>query len=243
MTASDLMVLYCRLLESFGPQGWWPLSSLAGRGSFDDRGYHRGDFSYPRTAEQRFEIAMGAVLTQNTTWKNVEKVIKKLIGCGLLTPEAISCISLAELGKYIRASGYYNQKAKKLKILSDFFLKIERLPGGCCRPARGKLLALWGIGPETADSILLYVYKIPSFVIDAYTRRLAARLGLVSGGESYDKLQSLFTGSLPREYELYAEFHALIVRQAKYYCRKKPLCADCLLRSECNHFTTGQYYT
>lgn len=240
MTVSDLTAVYRRLLESFGPQGWWPLSSLAGRDSFDVRGYHKGDFSYPRTAEQRFEIAVGAVLTQNTTWKNVEKVIKKLTGCGLLTPCAISRISLTELGQYIRASGYYNQKAKKLKILSDFFLKMEGLSGSHAQPDREQLLALWGIGPETADSILLYAYKIPSFVIDAYTWRLAARLGIIDGMESYDRLQSLFTGSLPRDYELYSEFHALIVRQAKSYCRKKPLCADCPLRAGCNHFTTGQ---
>jgi len=240
MTASDLMVVFRLLLESFGAQGWWPLSSLAGRGSFDKHGYHKGDFSYPRTTEQRFEIAMGAVLTQNTTWKNVEKVIKKLIECGLLTPRAISRISLEELGQIIRASGYYNQKAKKLKIFSGFFLKMEELPGSHAQPDRGQLLALWGIGPETADSILLYAYKLPYFVIDAYTRRLAARLGLVSGGEGYDRLQSLVTGSLPREYELYAEFHALIVRQAKSYCRRKPLCADCPLRSGCNYFTAGQ---
>ncbi len=240
MTASDLIVVYRRLLESFGPQGWWPLSSLAGSGSFDGRGYHRGDFSYPRTAGQRFEIAMGAVLTQNTTWKNAEKVIKKLIGCGLLTPRAISRISLAELGQYIRASGYYNQKAKKLKILSDFFLKMEGRSSGYGQPAREQLLALWGIGPETADSILLYAYQLPHFVVDAYTRRLVARLGLVSGGESYDQFQLLVTGRLPREYELYSEFHALIVRQAKSYCRRKPLCADCPLRSGCNYFTAGE---
>jgi len=237
MTASDLMVVYHRLLESFGPQGWWPLSSLAGSGSFDERGYHRGDFSYPRTAGQRFEIAMGAVLTQNTTWKNVERVIEKLIEKGLLTPEAVSRCSLVELGKYIRASGYYNQKAKKLKILSGFFLKMKELPGSRSQPAREQLLALWGIGRETADSILLYAYQLPYFIVDAYTRRLVARLGLVSEGKSYDQLQSLFTGSLPREYELYAEFHALIVRQAKFFCRRKPLCADCPLRAGCNYFT------
>jgi len=237
MTLSDLIVVYRRLLESFGTQGWWPLSSLAGSGSFDDRGYHRGDFSYPRTAGQRFEIAMGAVLTQNTTWKNVEKVIEKLIERELITPRAVSSCSLAELGQYIRASGYYNQKAKKLKILSDFFLKIEGLSGGHGQPDREQLLSLWGIGPETADSILLYAYQLPYFVVDVYTRRLVARLGLVSGGESYDMLQSLVAGSLPCEYELYSEFHALIVWQAKSYCRIKPLCADCPLRSGCNYFT------
>ncbi len=236
MTASDLMVVYRRLLESFGPQGWWPLSSLAGSGSFDDRGYHRGDFSYPRTAGQRFEIAMGAVLTQNTTWKNVERVIEKLIECELLTPEAVSRCSLAEIGQYIMASGYYNQKAKKLKILSGFFLKMKKLAGSCCQPAREQLLALWGIGPETADSILLYAYQLPYFIVDVYTQRLLNRLGITGGGESYNQLQSLVTGSLPREYKLYAEFHALIVRQAKSYCRRKPLCADCPLRSGCNYF-------
>ncbi len=240
MTAADLMAVYRRLLESFGPQGWWPLSSLSGRGSFDDRGYHRGDFSYPRTAEQRFEIAMGAVLTQNTTWKNVERVIQKLIDRELMTPGAILGCSLAELGKYIMASGYYNQKARKLIMLAEFFAKDGNVSGPNWKPQRQHLLNLWGIGAETADSILLYAYKIPSFVIDAYTRRLAAKLGLVSGRESYDQLQSLFTGSLSREYELYAEFHALIVRQAKSYCRRKPLCTDCPLRSGCNYFTTGQ---
>ncbi len=240
MTASDLMAVYRCLLESFGPQGWWPLSSLAGWDSFDDRGYHRGDFSYPRTAEQRFEIAVGAVLTQNTTWKNVERVIQKLIERELITPEAILHCSPAELGKSIRASGYYNQKARKLITLAEFFAREGNSYGLKWKPQRQHLLNLWGIGPETADSILLYAYKIPCFVIDTYTRRLVSRLGIAGGGESYDRLQSLVTGGLPCNYELYAEFHALIVRQAKSYCSKKPLCADCTLRSGCNHFTAGQ---
>jgi len=240
MTISDLMAVYRRLLESFGHQGWWPLSSLAGRGSFDNRGYHRGDFSYPRTAGQRFEIAMGAVLTQNTTWKNVERVIDRLIDRELVTPGAILRCSLAELGQHIRASGYYNQKAKRLKILSDFFLKMEGPSDSRPQPDREQLLALWGIGPESADSILLYAYQLPYFVVDAYTQRLLSRLGITEGGESYDQLQSLVAGSLPREYELYSEFHALIVRQVKSYCRRKPLCADCPLRMGCNYFTPGQ---
>ena len=119
-------------------------------------------------------------------------------------------------------------------------LKMEGITGSDSQHDREQLLALWGIGAETADSILLYAYQLPYFVVDAYTQRLLSRLGVTGGGESYDQLQLLVAGSLPCEYELYSEFHALIVRQAKSYCRRKPLCADCPLRARCNYFSPEQ---
>lgn len=220
-----------RLLDAYGPQGWWPLRSRAGRPGFDARGYHPGDYREPRAAAGRFEVAAGAILTQNTTWRNVEPALDALLREGGLSPRAIGSLSRGALAARIRPSGYYRQKARKLHALAAFLAA-----GNGARPERAGLLGVWGVGPETADSILLYAYHGLQFVVDAYTRRLLGRLGVISAKESYDEIQRLCAGALPEEEWAYNELHALIVRHAKEHCRSVPACGGCPLARTCPSF-------
>lgn len=200
------------LLRVYGPQGWWPVGG-----------------SYFPENESPFEIAAGAILTQNTSWKNAERALKNLRENGLLSPEPLCTIDAAVLAKIIRPSGYYNQKATRLKELSLFFTKrldTERVPD------RDDLLDVPGIGPETADSILLYAFHVPVFVVDAYTRRIFMRIGILNGKESYKAVQNLFMKSLPCDEKLYNEYHALIVKHGKDVCCAVPLCDQCILKRE-----------
>jgi endonuclease III related protein len=229
-----LQRLYGALFDAYGPQGWWPLASMAGRRGFDSRGYHAapaprsqvGARPWPRKPAQRFEIAVGAVLTQNTAWTNVEKALASLAEAGVRLPAHILELSPADLAGLIRSSGYHNQKARSLAALSAFFSPSRALRAGCA-PRREELLSVRGVGEETADSILLYAFGEPFFVVDAYTRRLLSRIGLIAGRERYGEIRSLLERSLPRDAALYAEFHALVVCHAKNYCRARPLCTGC----------------
>jgi endonuclease-3 related protein len=217
--------LYESLLARYGPQGWWPLAGRAGRPGYDERGYHPGRYGMPAEPRGRFEVAVGAVLTQNTSWINVEAALAALRASGLLAPAALCACPLRRLAALVRSSGYFNQKARKLQVLARFWSGLS----GRKAPERGELLALWGVGPETADSILLYAFHRPVFVVDAYTRRLLARLGWAEGRESYQELQARFHAGLPARAPLYQELHALIVRHAKEHCRLRPRCRDCPL--------------
>lgn len=220
--------VYRRLLDRYGPQGWWPLLSRAGRRGFDDRGYHPGIYHVPAGRAERLEVVVGAVLTQNTSWRNAESALGQVAARGLMNRRRLLACPERELADAIRSSGYFNQKARKLRLV------VEALPTVGVPPRRGELMDVWGVGPETADSILLYAYHVPTFVVDAYTRRLAARLGWVEGRESYDALQGMFAAQLPRDAALYGEYHALIVRHAKEHCRARPRCAACpLLGAPC----------
>ncbi len=172
---------------------------------------------------------VGAILTQNTAWKNASLAIEELRRRGLLSPEALLKTDDAELARIIRPSGYYNQKADRLKQICRFYQKAEHRN---TVPEREELLAIRGIGPETADSVLLYAYQVPVFVIDAYTKRTFTRIGIARQGISYEELQELFMKTLPPDHSLFNEYHALIVRHGKEICRKKPLCASCVL---CHH--------
>jgi endonuclease-3 related protein len=220
--------LYRVFLAAYGRQGWWPCAACAGRKRPvpGRRGYHPGDYSLPYDAAGRFEVAVGAILTQNTAWKNVEQALAKLKAGRLLTPRAVQAAGGAELRCAIRSSGYYNQKVKKLKQLAAFFIKNRSFRDGR-PPRRPELLSVWGVGPETADSILLYAFHRPVFVIDAYTRRLLSRFGWADGKLPYGEVQAMFHEHLPRNRKMFNEYHALIVEHAKRYCRKKPLCAGC----------------
>jgi endonuclease III related protein len=221
----NLHQIYRQLLKLYGPQGWWPLLELEGSvgknptktGSV--RGYHPGDYSYPKTDSQRFEICVGAILTQNTAWPNVEKAFLNMRRLHLLSPGAIMKAEPAKLGEAIRAAGYYNQKAKKLKIFAEFYSRLPAEGAGLKNkkraPSRDELLSLWGIGPESADSMLLYAFKIPSFVVDAYTRRIFSALGCFDKDERYDTIKQMFEKAIPKDYRIYQEFHALIVEHAK----------------------------
>jgi endonuclease-3 related protein len=221
--ANSWLRLHELLLVRYGPQGWWPLGGRAGRSGFDERGYHPGRYGLPADPRGRFEVAAGAVLAQNTSWRNVEAALAALRGRGLLDASGLKAFPLRRLARLVRSSGYYRQKARKLKELASFW---SGLSGS---PERGELLALWGVGPETADSILLYAFHRPVFVVDAYTRRLLERLGWAVGCESYEELQARFRAALPPHAPLYQELHALIVRHAKEHCRPQPLCRGCPL--------------
>jgi endonuclease III related protein len=222
-----LQKIYERLLEEYGHQGWWPLISYDGTnptktGSI--RGYHPKDYSYPMNEEQKFEIICGALLTQNTSWKNVEKALINLKERDILDPKKIISSKIEIIKELIKPAGYYNQKAERLKILAAFFISLNGKV-----PKREELLSLKGVGFETADSILLYAYSVPSFVIDAYTKRIFSKLGLINDKGTYNEIKDYFERSLKEDYKIYQEFHALIVEHAKRYYLKKRYEKDFLL--------------
>ena len=198
---NNVLKIYDLLYKEYGSQRWWPVSS----------------------SNSEFEIIVGAILTQNTNWKNVEKSIKNLKDNNLLDKNSIKNINIAKLAALIRSSGYYKQKAKKLKEFVSFEGEINR----------ENLLNIWGIGPETADSILLYAYNKPVFVIDAYTKRIFSRLGIKLN--DYDEYQEYFHKNLPKDYKLFNEYHALLVELAKKHCKTKPICENCPLINECKN--------
>ena len=217
---SRINTIYSLLLKEYGPQGWWPLLSCNGvnptkTGSME--GYHPAVYSYPRTESERFEICVGAILTQNTAWPNVEKALSNLKKARVLSSKKIQSISTDDLSDLIRPAGYFNQKSRYLKNTAEFF---EETKGST--PSRNDLLSVKGIGEETADSILLYAFSVPSFVIDAYTRRIFGHLGLIDPKSSYRHIQKQFEEALPRDVVIYQEYHALIVEHAKRHYAKKP---------------------
>ncbi len=207
---------------------------MRGKAGFSPSGYHPGSYGLPDTREILFQVICGAILTQNTAWKNAEVAIHNLESAGILCPEQLLELHENELGSLIRPAGYYNQKAKKLKVLFGFleehgYTSFHRVP------SRDSLLSLWGIGSETADSILTYGYGIGVFIADSYARRLFSRLGLCIENETYDRLQQLIHKQAGgRSCEFWNEFHALIVTHAKTVCVKKPDCIKCFLLSECH---------
>ncbi|MEW5996669.1 MAG: endonuclease III domain-containing protein [Candidatus Micrarchaeota archaeon] len=216
--------LYRKLLSEFGPQGWWPtiqspVSSLRSpvlgkphTAPGSQLIYHPGDYSFPKTEQQRFGIVAGALLTQNTSWKNAEKALLNLHSAGKLSPGKIISLPLPELETLIRPSGYFRQKAERLKSLSEAYLEADG--DADTETLREHFLSVGGVGPETADSILLYAYKRPVFVVDAYTRRICSSLRLFHG-KGYEDYRLFFESSLPRKHEIFNEFHALIVEWGK----------------------------
>lgn len=208
-----LLEIYNRLYNHYGPQHWWP-------------------------GETPFEVIIGAILTQSAAWTNVEKAINNLKSADALSPARIRALPEDELAKLIRPCGYYNAKAGKLKTFVSWLGHhynddLEKMFNGNISPLREQLLSIRGIGEETADSIILYAAAKPVFVIDAYTRRIISRIGLLSYTESYNTYQALFMNSLPADIKLYNEYHALLVNLAKQHCRKLPVCADCCLEDVC----------
>lgn len=223
-------MIFDYLFDTYGPQGWWPLTELHEAGGANPtktgsiRGYHPGDYTYPRTRDQQFEIICGALLTQNTSWTQVEKALFNLKNLNALYPEGVLFLDPEVLKEAIKPAGYFNQKAVRLKALVLWF---SGLKGSI--PLREDLLSLKGIGPETADSILLYAFKQPSFVVDSYTRRIVTNLGLVDERAEYSEIKALFEESMPEDFEVYQEFHALLVEHAKRYYQKKGNFAKCPL--------------
>lgn len=216
-SASLLRDVYDGLLAAYGPQQWWP-------------------------GDGPFEVIVGAILTQSAAWTNVEKALANLKAAGILSPEGIAAIPERELAALLRPSGYYNAKAHKLKafiaLLDERFAgNLDRLVATPLHELRPLLLATHGVGPETADSILLYAASRPVFVIDAYTRRVFSRLGFEVEPDTYDAWRRLFESAFPPDAEMFNEYHALIVRLAKEHCRKAPVCTGCPLLEVC---PTGQ---
>lgn len=202
-----------RLLAAYGPQHWWP-------------------------GDSPFEVIVGAILTQQTAWANVEKALANLLAANVLSPDGIRATSEGELAALIRPSGFYRGKARKLKALvalldNRFGGDLDLLLAAPGDDLRAALLATHGIGPESADSILLYAAGRPYFVIDAYTRRIFSRLDLRPAGDTYGTWQAMFTRELPPDAALFNEYHALIVEHAKRVCRTVPLCEGCVLLDVC----------
>ncbi len=212
--------IYAWLMKSYGPQGWWPVLNHKGKKpniTGNLRGYHPKDYSYPRNSNQGFEICVGAILTQNTAWKNVEKALINLKAAKVLSPRKLIQLGDKELKELIRPAGYYNQKAGYLLTFTEFFLSLKGKV-----PARGEVLNCKGIGDETADSMLLYAYSQLEFVVDAYTRRIFSNLGFIKHDEKYMIIKELFETYVERDVFIYQEYHALIVEHAKRYYSKKP---------------------
>jgi len=212
----ELKLIQKKLLAEYGYQGWWPIN-----GRYSEK--------IKLTREEIFEICIGAILTQNTSWKNAEKALENLRKNNLFKKNKLRLINFDKLAELIKSSGYNNQKAKKIKEFIKFLDSNKEIN-------RENLLSIWGVGKETADSILLYAYQKPVFVIDSYTKRIFSRIGLCNEDISYDILQKIFHQNLGGNYKFFNEYHALLVEHAKRYCRKIPLCKSCPVRKYCNYY-------
>ena len=203
-----LLDLYDRLYEAFGPRHWWP-------------------------GDSPFEVTVGAILTQNTAWRNVEKAIGNLKAASLLSPDALQSLPVQDLAAVIRPAGYYNIKAGRLKHFLDFLFRenagdLDRLLTQDLDALRSKLLSINGIGPETADSILLYAGNKPTFVVDTYTKRILSRHGLMPEEVSYDEVRDFFMDCLEPDVAMFNEYHALLVHLGRTFCSKtRPKCSEC----------------
>ena len=220
MLDAVLLEIFDSLHAAYGPRHWWP-------------------------ADTPFEVCVGAILTQNTNWRNVEKAIANLKIEGFLSPEAIRDVPVDRLAEAIRPAGYFNVKSLRLKDFVGYLWErhcgsLERMFTGEWRELREELLGVRGIGPETADSILLYAGEKPTFVVDAYTKRLFEALGILAGSAGYEEVRSLFMANLTPDVRLFNEYHALIVEHGKRHCRKRPLCPGCGLHLFCRTHATEQ---
>jgi endonuclease-3 related protein len=209
MVNEILSEIHQLLYDAFGPQNWWP-------------------------GETPFEIVTGAILTQNTNWANVEKAITNLKSVGYLTPEALYHLEISHLAELIRPAGYFNVKAKRLKsfinwLFENYDGEMPDLELVDTERLRAELLAIKGVGRETADSILLYALSRPVFVVDAYTARIAMRHKLIEPEADYEQLRELFESNLPQDVQLFNEYHALLVKAGKEFCRPKAKCQGCPL--------------
>lgn len=215
-TGQAIQEIQEKLHSHFGPLNWWPANSA-------------------------FEVAIGAILTQNTAWANVERAIANLKRASALSVARLARLPISQIEEQIRPAGFFRQKALRLQTLArlleeDWHSDLLNLCGGPLDEARARLLTVSGIGPETADSILLYAAQRPSFVVDAYTRRIFGRIGLLHGKEPYDEIRRMFMDNLPESAAIYNDYHAQIVHLAKTFCRKsRTFCSACPLREACLH--------
>ncbi len=205
--------IFNRLSDHFGPMHWWP-------------------------ADSRFEVMVGAILTQNTSWKNVEKAIANLKRQDLMSPSAIYRLDTDKLSEVIKPAGYFRVKAKRLANFLNYFIEryggdVEEMGKMEMGRLRCQLLKINGIGPETADSILLYALDKPVFVVDAYTQRILGRVGITNGKADYDQIQQLFHSALSRDAQLFNEYHALLVKLGNTTCKSVPICSKCPIQERC----------
>jgi endonuclease-3 related protein len=233
---SNIQKIYKILLEAYGPQGWWPILSHKGTnptkaGSIN--GYHVGDYSFPKNRDQQFEICMGAILTQNTSWPSVETALTNLKRSKALKLKEFRKLSDGKLRELIKPAGYYNQKANYLKNFTEFFMTLR--PGQL--PSRSDILSVKGVGDETADSILLFAFMQPEFIVDAYTKRIFSRVGIIKKeakkDATYHQVKEFFQSNLEPDIRIYQEYHALIVEHAKRHCRTRPDCQGCQISEYC----------
>ncbi len=218
--AKILSEIYDSLFRSFGKQHWWP-----------------GDTD--------FEVVIGAILTQNTNWNNVEKAINNLRAAKIFTPEKLLEIDIKKLAELIKPSGYFNVKARRLKYFIEWLFQnydgsLSVLFGQDYAVLRKELLSVNGIGKETADSIILYAAEMPVFVVDAYTKRVLVRHGLITEDYDYEAIKAVFEDNLPRNVSLYNEYHALLVRVGKYYCKPRMQCEECPLKNVNHKYTENR---
>jgi len=221
MISEQLTEIYRLLFDRFGPQHWWP-------------------------GQDPFEIITGAILTQNTNWSNVEKAIANLKSAGCLSPEKLYHLDISQIAEFIRPAGYYNIKAKRLKnfinrLFDSYNGKLTNLESLDTGQLRAELLAIKGIGYETADSILLYAFERPVFVVDAYTARIVFRHKLIEPDADYEQLRELFQSNLPQDTQLFNEYHALLVKVGKEFCKPKARCPGCPLE-KLPHHLDNEYF-
>jgi len=222
---NNIYKIYTLLFEHYGAQGWWPFLGV---------GYHPNDYSYPKNSDQIFEVALGSILTQNTTFVSVTKAMNNLKEHNCTTSESIKNMDIDKLKELIKPAGYFNQKAN---YILEFIKFYDSLDGTI--PTREELLKVKGIGEETADSILLYGYNQAQFKVDAYTKRLLLELNLIDEKAKYKDMKKLFEDALEKEIQdkeklriIYQEFHALIVEHGKHNYSKKPYGVECFLKDE-----------
>lgn len=231
---NNLYLIYEKLLGEYSYQGWWPFIDLEYINKNNDikkdfvlnktgvqKGYHPNNYDYPKITEQEFEIIIGSILTQNTTFTSVDMALRNLIEIlGDFNPRSILNLIESDEDKFkiaIKCAGYYNQKTEYIKNISKFYISLNGKT-----PSRKDLLSVKGVGNETADTILLYAFKECEFVIDAYTKRILSYLGYIGEKDSYLKVKELFESNIPKDLAIYQEYHALLVEHAKRYYSRKP---------------------
>jgi endonuclease III related protein len=227
--SDKIIKIYRKLYDLYGPQGWWPLMSHDGTNPTKTgsvRGYHPENYELPQSEDEIYEIILGAILTQNTAWTSAEQALLNLKKLDVVSPQKLLKLDENILKEAIRCAGFLNQKAVYLKEITKFFISLKgRTPG------RKELLAVKGVGNETADSILLYAFKQPEFVVDAYTKRIFSHLKLIDEKADYKEVKEFFESNLSKDVPMYQEYHALIVEHAKHYYKKKPYGVDDPLES------------
>jgi endonuclease-3 related protein len=216
----DIRLIYNKLYNLYGPQGWWPLINHKGSNPTKTGatiGYHPLNYDLPESRNDIYEIILGAILTQNTTWTSAEKALLNLKELDVINPEKLINLKEDTLKEAIRCAGFLNQKAKYIKEVTEFYISLEGMI-----PTRKELIKVKGVGNETADSILLYAFKQPEFVVDAYTKRIFIYHWIIKENDGYDMIKNLFESNLNNDMIVYNEYHALIVEHAKRYYSKKP---------------------